>query len=328
MFANLLLSVLFISSWQSRHRHFFCFEKISLAYWSLIISCLFKLAIMCIDYRLMGDYHYITLIVTLCYLFVPGKWNLARVLIVGFYFSAGTLKFNNEWLSGSALIDDPKIYGIALEWLCLYVIVLETCMAPLLLFTKSRVVAALVLAQLFLFHVYSYLIVGFFFPTIYFLLLAVFPLSWKSKATLRLASLTKVDWIAITLFVLAQMIPTLQSGDPALVGRGRHFAVHIMDATSECFPRFYVRMEKETIEVQGNNQMLSFRIRCDPLVYWNQGHNLCRMYQGRPGFKSIEFLMSSRRLTDSAFTSIASVENFCNEARDYNTLRSNDWMAK
>ena len=303
----------------------FCLKRVRAAYWSLLFLCLFKIAIMCIDYRLMGDYHYITLIVSSSFLLLPNKWTAPRILIVLFYFFAGTLKFNQEWLSGSALIDDPKIYGLALEWLCLYVIILETCLSPLLLFAKSSFVRYLTLFQFACFHLYSYLIVGFFFPTIYFLLLMIFPLAWSGSKNLKV---NKKDLFVIGCFVLAQLVPVLQNGDPALVGRGRHFAVHIMDATSECYPLFYVRYDHETIEVQGNRQILSFRIRCDPLVYWNQAWQLCRKHEREPGFRRVEFSMTTRRLTDSKFTQIAAVEDFCKEALEYNTLRSNDWMSE
>ena len=37
------------------------------------------------------------------YLLIPGKRDAVRLLLVLFYFWAGTLKVNWEWISGAAL---------------------------------------------------------------------------------------------------------------------------------------------------------------------------------------------------------------------------------
>src|SRR5437773_5465682 len=70
------------------------------AYAGLVLVNVLKLAVMLLDYRLRMNQHYMGFFATFAYLLVPGKRDALRVLVTLFYFWAGTLKLNWEWISG------------------------------------------------------------------------------------------------------------------------------------------------------------------------------------------------------------------------------------
>src|SRR5262249_24393278 len=73
------------------------------AYTGLLALDVLKAGIMLLDFRLRMNQHYMAFSVTAVYLFVPGKRNALRVPVALFYFWAGTLKLNWEWVSGAGL---------------------------------------------------------------------------------------------------------------------------------------------------------------------------------------------------------------------------------
>ena len=296
----------------------FAFGRIKPGWWILLILCVWKCAAMMIDYRSMGNYHYMATIVSLAFLFIPGRALVCQAMTIGFYFASGMLKINDEWLSGLAL--HSPLHGIALEWLCAYAAILELVLVFALL-SKIKWLRWMVLIQLAVFHAFSWQFVGYFYPVIMTLILSIFPLSWKYSGELKW---NRSQLVVIALYALAQVIPLLQKGDPALVGRGRLFAVNMFDSAPECFAQFFVRTEKAQYEVKFHRN-LTPRIRCDPLIFWNYGRILCDENSTHPEFKEIDFLMSARRESDTKYTSLFHVEDFCRRARTYNTLLSNEW---
>src|SRR5690606_26596368 len=85
------------------------------------------------DYRFMGNYHYMPFLVSTVFLFIPQKKTTILYTIVIFYISAGLLKLDTEWLSGSALLENFFVGGEILEWLLAYTILFEVLVVMLTL---------------------------------------------------------------------------------------------------------------------------------------------------------------------------------------------------
>ena len=100
-------------------------------YLGLVALTLFKLFILALDFRLRRNQHYMALWITGAFLLVPGRREALRLLLVLFYFWAGTLKLNWEWLSGAGLYRPLwLIHGRELIMAaCAYVIVMELVLA-------------------------------------------------------------------------------------------------------------------------------------------------------------------------------------------------------
>src|SRR4029453_409423 len=147
------------------------------AYAGLVLVNALKLAIMLLDYRLRMNQHYMAFFASFAYLFVPAKRDGLRVLITLFYFWAGTLKLNWEWISGAGLYRPMWPFsGIGVVVACVYVIVLELVVSWGLLAKRPWIFWA-ALAQFLFFHAMSWQVVGFFYPLLMFAILAIFPLS-------------------------------------------------------------------------------------------------------------------------------------------------------
>jgi hypothetical protein len=90
-----------------------------------------------------------------------------------FYFWAGTLKVNWEWISGAALYRPLWFFtGRGVIVACAYVVLMELFVSWGLLARRSWIFWSAV-AQLALFHVMSWAVVDFFYPILMFLLLSI-----------------------------------------------------------------------------------------------------------------------------------------------------------
>ena len=212
-------------------------------YWWLVLTTAFKTLIYVQDYALRMNQHYMLYFMTLVLLFLPHKRQLLRIAMVLFYFWASTLKFNVEWLSGEAMHTPPL--GIPWRLLpaaCAYAAILEAFIVWGTLAADRRIFW-FAFSQLFLFHVVSWKVVGYFYPTLMFALLSIFVLTalipdpCEPKSLLRslfTGKQPKSIYLYILFFSALQMVPVVMPGDEKLTGEGRLFALHMIDANIRC----------------------------------------------------------------------------------------------
>src|SRR4030095_16791070 len=81
------------------------------ASWLLLGLSLFKILIISQDFQLRLNQHYMIAFSSLAFLFFPRKREVLPLLVAFFYFWAGVLKLDPEWLSGSALYEQPSLVG-------------------------------------------------------------------------------------------------------------------------------------------------------------------------------------------------------------------------
>ena len=302
----------------------FLTRKIAAGWWGLFFLQLLKFFFLILSYRMMGAYHYMPFLITFCFLFVPNKVRVIQALLVFIYLGAALLKFNHEWLSGAALLGDPGVYGVLLSVLCAYVVVLESLIVFGLL-SVANFWRWFALVQLAIFHLYSYRIVGFFYPCVMLCLLSVFPMSWREGFRFRWKPIYASHVLIVALFWVGQLIPILQNGDPALVGRGRFFSLVMFDANTQCFGQLYLRFQNSGYQIKVDASNLGPRIHCDPLVFWNKARRECANNRDLPGFQDLDLVVTSKRSTDRDFTPLIAATDFCRKNPSYNVLFANDW---
>ena len=79
---------------------FAMYFKTAKKFWvSLLLLELYKVVVQFLDYRFMGNYHFMPHILTLAFLFFPNRKVWAQIWLVSFYWGAALLKVNPEWLS-------------------------------------------------------------------------------------------------------------------------------------------------------------------------------------------------------------------------------------
>src|SRR5881628_1238007 len=306
------------------------------AYASLIAVNVLKLAVMLLDYRLRMNQHYMAFAATFVYLLVPGKRQALRVLITLFYFWAGTLKLNWEWISGAGLYRPMWPFsGVGVVIACAYVIVLELVVTWGLLAKRAWIFWA-AFAQFLLFHALSWQVVGFFYPLLMFAILTIFPLSrlvapreppdgllvslWRGRARRSVYAIA-------ALFSLLQLVPYGFPGDRTLTGEGRLYALHMFDARATCAGWADLRNADGTTTRRDLKLPLDTRIGCDPIVYFNRARNLCRQRDaGRHAFQDLDLFLSARRSSDGAMKRVIDTKGFCAKGERYDPFRHNAWI--
>jgi len=306
------------------------------AYAALVLVNALKLAIMLLDYRLRMNQHYMGFFATFAYLFVPGKRDALRVLITLFYFWAGTLKLNWEWISGAGLYRPLWPFsGAGVVAACVYVIVLELGVAWGLLAKRAWIFWG-AFAQFLVFHALSWQVVGFFYPLLMFAILTIFPLSRlvppgdRPEGILAALFRGREAWAVyalVAVFSLLQLAPYAFPGDRALTGQGRLYALHMFDARATCAGWADLHNADGTTTRRNLKLPLDTRIACDPIVFFNRARNLCRQRDaGRLAFEDLDLFLSARRSSDGELKRIIDTKSFCAKGERYDPFRHNAWI--
>ena len=317
------------------------------AYWGLLAVNAVKAAIMLLDFRLRMNQHYMAFAVTATFLFVPGKRSAIRVLVALFYFWAGTLKLNWEWISGAGLYRPIWLFsGWGIVAACVYVIALELIVCWGLLARHAGLFWG-ALAQFALFHVFSWPVVGFFYPLLMFAILSVYPmcrlmpprpLERHTPAQPEAADpgLLEALWrgrerwttyATAAIFSMLQLTPYAFPGDRSLTGEGRLYALHMFDARPICEGYASLRQPDGTRVKLDLKLPLDTRIACDPVVFYNRARNLCRRPETAPvAFRDLDLYLWARRATETNLRPLIALERFCSRTVSYHPFRHNDWI--
>lgn len=294
---------------------------IQYAYWILVSLTALKFFLHMSNYNFMGNYHYMIYFASLAYLFLPHKLATLRYLLVAFYVAAGTLKFNIDWLSGAAMIQTPLLRGQTLVASLYYVVLLEVVFIFGLLHS-NRWVRTAILLQLLAFHAFSWHIVGFYYPMVMFCLLSLlFFEEWhfyKTKTPIE-ADLTKLlrlkmpksTLALLGLFIAMQILPFLLSSDPALSGVPRLSSLNMFDSKTQCETLMVAHTDKGTIHLRKPIKNLGTRLKCDPLVFLNQAHQICRQNRKTNEINRLSFSLYSKRITEIDYKKILDIKDVC-----------------
>jgi len=315
----------------------FARKDVAGAFYLLAVLIGLKLAILLQDFRLILNEHYMALWASMVFLLVPHKLRVLRYLIVSFYWWAGTLKINHEWLSGAALYGRRPL-GLPTSLIpasCAYVLVLELVMVFGLLSSRRWLFVA-TLVQLGLFHLASFWVVGFFYPILMFLLLTVFVLArtsstgnnqpeWGLPALVR-GKEAGTTYALLMTFSVFQLIPLAFPGDSALTGEGRLFALHMFDAPVECKAQMILHGANDVKTIPVRAPFLNPRISCDPIVYFSVAKFHCDHMTEVKNGADFDLVLKSRRVGAPEFLTVISLESFCKTAPKYDFWRHNWWI--
>jgi hypothetical protein len=306
------------------------------AYLAMVGLCALLVALICLDYRFRQNQFYMFLWTNLVLLAVPDKHRSLPLMVASFYFWAGHLKLNYEWISGAVLYHQLWFVPRSLvEPACIYVIVLEMVFIWGL-FAKRALLRWATLGQLALFHLESLSQIGWFYPVIMGCILAYFPLAWRGEATSaepgesrwpRWPPWSRPALGAAAVFGCLQLVPQLFRGDPALTGQGRVFALHMFEARQRCdvdVTRYSRDLPPEHLDLKMRD--LPSRIVCDPIIYYDRVANLCREGASDPRFVDVDFRMRIKRTTDKDYTSLIDQTGFCSGKYEYRLFSNNVWM--
>ena len=240
-----------------------------------------------------------------------------------------------EWLSGIALYNQDRLWLPAplVPAACVYVVVLET-MLVFGLYSRRNSVFLATLGQLVLFHIFSWPIVGFWYPMLMFCLLSILPLTrvlhppaeWVAFASVRQLGRRRAHATFVAAFGALQLVPHAFPGDSALTGEGRAFALHMFDALVVCEGKVtYHFADGSTREdLLPEARRLPHRSRCDPVIFFNLAKNRCR---GRGSdIVDLDLSLRSRHSSEPQFRETIDVKQFCAADPTYDMWRHNEWI--
>jgi hypothetical protein len=299
----------------------------------LVALSMSRFGMVLLDYRLMMNQHYMAFWIFADFILSPAPRRSIPVLIVLFYFWAGLLKLQPDWLSGAALLGTrpfslpPMLIPLA----CAYVVLLELVVAWGLL-AKQRVLFWPAFAQIILFHISSWWVVGFFYPVLMFLILAALPLFRSVHGSTapvvteygRLRSGAYVAVMAVG-FSVCQLIPKAIAGDEAITGEGRLIALNMFDAPKHCVATVFEDRQGKRSESLIKVPFMEPRLACDPIVYFDVARRRCRGAEGGVR-EDFGLRLITRRASWSGPQTVVEIKNFCSQRLSYSIFRHNPWI--
>ncbi len=284
-----------------------------------------------LDYRMRLNQTYMLAWVVLVFALARDTRKALTALLVAFYVASGVLKLGPEWLSGRALYARPWLVPDALvPAACAYVVLLEVVLVWGLL-SRRRVVRALTLAQLALFHLVSFPVVGWYYPVLMAGLLSLFVLGDGAPVTFAIlleglgprASALRV----VGVFGALQLVPACFRGDAALTGEGRLVALHMFDAKVSCEGGAVVRAgARAPVTIPLVAEGSDTRSKCDPIILLAHARLVCREPWARAPDTRVSVEVDAKRATDPAMRPLVRIPDVCAHAPDYALLRENAWI--
>lgn len=201
------------------------------------------------DFRLFTNYHHFHLFYTLVILISADKLRFFRIALVVSYFLSGVVKLTPSWLFGeyfNSLPDKlpllPKL-GWVVTTASVSVIVLEL-LGPLCWFTRVQWLRRLSFGAFIVFHVYSGVIVGFWYTTLMLPVVVTAFLGFKEPlhASYHFA---RRQLAALGLFAIALVggcVHLFIPGDVRLTAEGRYLGLFMFDANHAV--QFQAEIEK------------------------------------------------------------------------------------
>lgn len=293
----------------------------------------FKVGVILLDYRLTGNYHYLPTILTLVFLLVPGRARAMPVAFFVIYFTAGILKLNNQWISGAAINDRfvPEALTRVGVW---YVLILELVFIFLLFARKDRWFYFLFI-QLVLFHLYSWHLTRFFYPSVMLLLLGIllitrplhknegFMQSWGLCLKQRRAQ------ALLILFILLQLPQYYIPGEAAVTGEGRMYALIMYDGRTQCQPHLTIWKKSQTKEeLPLVPPWLLTRTSCDPLIFLRLTEKVCAWSKDDPEVLQVDLNIPIRYQRQEEWHSLVAVTDVCKKPLTYSNFFPNFWINK
>lgn len=201
------------------------------------------------DFRLFSNFHHFHLLYTLVFLISSDKLRFFRGALVVSYFLSGLVKLTPSWLFGEYFNALPEKLPLLpkLDWLVttatVSVIVLEF-LGPLCWFTRVRWLRGLSFGAFIVFHLYSGVIVGFWYTTLMLPLVAAAFLGFKEPlhAGYRFTRRHLATFGIFTIALCGGFYHLFIPGDVRLTGEGRYFGLFMFDANHAV--RFQVRIRK------------------------------------------------------------------------------------
>jgi hypothetical protein len=219
-----------------------------------------------------------------------------------------------------------------------YVVLLELLIVWGLL-ARRRAWFVFAFSQVILFHVFSWKVVGYFYPVLMFGLLTIFvlcqwipapagsPSSPSLLSTLFRGRAARPVYATAAILSALQLVPYLYPGDIRLTGEGRLYALNMFDARVECEAHAELHLHDGSTRRENLILFGEPRTRCDPIVIRAAGLDLCRRRaRGEIEFVDLDIHMHARRATEATMRELVDLRGFCASPPRYDPFFHNEWI--
>jgi hypothetical protein len=299
---------------------FFFSSRQRLAVALLLFLQVFKNFIIFHDARLYSAHNYITNFLTVLFVLAPRKRNSIKILFVLVYFWSGIMHLNPQWLDGTLVRNGWIFFPSYLEYQTVYVVILQILFSWFLLSGRT-VLFWTAFAQFVLFHLISYTVIQWLYPTIMLVLLlglVGFRLLGvqNEKPVFIRSKVYSSDIIVLSLFSFLQLIPRLLPTKLQLYGDGRFFySMHQYNAGIECVSESRVIFKSgrtEQVDLLAVLPFLHPRLRCEPVVTEGAAKAICKKFQNDSDFDRLDVKLKSKLQGSSEdFETIIDKAVFC-----------------
>lgn len=283
------------------------------------------------DYRLGGNYHYIPTLLCLAFLILPHRTRTLPFFFWMIYFTAGILKIDHQWLSGAA-INERLFPSFVIQIGVWYVLVLEIIFS-FFIFLKNRNLFWFFFLQIFLFHLFSWHLTRFFYPSVMLLMLSILVLlrdiEKPSWGIIEVREFFREPTIlaAVSIFIFLQLPQYYLPGKAALTGQGRSFALIMYDGRTDCQPHLSIWKNNQIKEeLPLTAPWLITRIKCDPIIYKQLAERVCQWGKKDDRVEQIDLHLPIKYENEKEYRSIVSVNDICNKQLFYSNFFPNYWI--
>ena len=307
------------------------------AYFLLIFGTLIKLTLYLSNYNLIGSYHFMVHLVLLLYLFIPHKKINIQYLIPAFYVATGFSRINPDWLSASTPVYIPWVSDKFLLLPLAYTVFFGVFLVPGLL-SAQRWLCWLTLLQLLVFHTLSSFTMELYNPLLMLCLLSLFfmdeffdfwpsvsrhsfnpKLSIKNFFKPKISSPLKLFfngkekvsvYICLFVFTFLQIMPSFLANEPHLSGVPQLFSLNLSGSNNQCKALLVTHQQGGSVHL-AKPVVRKKHINCDPIVYLNQAHQLCRKNQKSKEFESLSLSLVAKRVSENQYKRILDIPDVC-----------------
>jgi hypothetical protein len=201
------------------------------------------------DFRLFANYHHFHLFFTLVFLVSQSKLRFFRLALVVGYLMSAVVKFSPSWFYGeyfNSMTDKLPLLP-KLDWVVtsasISVIILEF-FGPLCWFTRIGWLRRLSFCSFILFHIYSGVVVGFWYTTLMLpLVLAAFlRFDQPLLAGYRFSRRHLAAFGVFAIVIIGGLYHFIIPGDVRLTGEGRYLGFFMFDANRQIL--FQTKIQK------------------------------------------------------------------------------------
>lgn len=218
---------------------FCCFVRkyLRFAFLAFVVVISFELLFYLHDLRLVANFFHVHLYLSYFFIFSKQKLLFFRVGLWLVYWLAALVKLTPSWLWGEYFNSVPAKLPLfpaipSVVTAAGLTLMIVEFFSPLLWLSKSKTIRNFSVATLLLFHIYSGVIVGHWYPTIMIpvAILGLYPMDTSLFQDYQSSPRHKVMFVSFLVFLLGGIFNFLLPGDVRTTGEGRYHGLFMFDA--------------------------------------------------------------------------------------------------